>query len=254
MLIKCLKFIYLNKSGRNLSGQVTVRGRGNRRYHANCHINRSYFLMGVRNVVLWVGFLNYCTSYVMLCRALNSVLFYSVATAGIRFGQELHTGIGSRNVLGYSLPLYSMLLTSNIHSVENKRSSGCIYSRAAGTFSRVVRKHSRTGYVTLRLPSKKINYVKWDCYGTVGIVSNETHFLRKLDKAGVSVGFGFKSKVRGVAMNPVDHPLGGGEGKSSGGRINCSPWGWKTKGPKTVSVVRKRFLTRLRLHIDKNFT
>lgn len=253
MLIKKLKIIYLNSSGHNINGRITVRGRCYKKYFSRFCINKSYRLVGVRNIVLWIGLLNYCSSFIVLYKSLNSILFYSVATSGIKLGQETLISTNARNFIGNSLPLYLISLTSDINSVENERLSGSVYSRAAGTFSRVIRKNSRTGYVVLRLPSKQFNYIKWDCFSTVGIVSNELFFMRKYDKAGVSRKFGFKSKVRGVAMNPVDHPMGGGEGKSSGGRFSCSPWGWKTKGPKTKNNVRNRFLIRLKLRVNKIF-
>lgn len=251
MFIKYLKCISYNKSGRNVNGRITIRGRGHKYYKLLYKVNKSYSLLGVRNIVLWIGLLGYCRSFIILYKSLNSVLFYSIATSGVKLGQEVIHSLYSRNLVGNSLPLYLVALTSNINNIENRRLSGGIFSRSAGTFSRILRKNSRTGYVVLRLPSKKINYIKWDCFSTVGIVSNELFFMRKYDKAGVKRKFGFRPKVRGVAMNPVDHPMGGGEGKSSGGRISCSPWGWKTKGPKTKNKIRKNILLRLKNRVDK---
>ena len=143
------------------------------------------------------------------------------------------------------MPLRNAPLGSVIHAIELKPGKGAQIARAAGTYAQLVAKDG--AYVTLRLRSGEMRKVEADCRATLGEIGNAEHMLRSLGKAGASRWRGVRPTVRGVAMNPVDHPHGGGEGRTSGGRHPCSPWGQPTKGFKTRSnkrtdkmIVRRR--------------
>ena len=140
------------------------------------------------------------------------------------------SGPGSDIRVGNALPLKEIPLGTTVHAVEMVPQKGAQMARSAGTAVQVVAKES--GMVTLRLPSTEVRMVREACRATVGQVGNEDHELIRSGKAGRTRWLGHRPKVRGVAMNPVDHPLGGGEGKASGGRPPVSPWG-KPEGRKT---------------------
>lgn len=251
MLIRNLRYSIVNKGGRNNSGKITLKGRGYKKKFHCYRVRKEQGILGTRNIILWIGKLKQNKANIALVRVSNSMLCYTLSTNNVPAGTELRSGFKCRNIIGNSLPLFCINLTVDIHNVEHKKRSGSCYSRAAGTHMRVMRKHSRLGFVTVKLPSKKLNYIEWDCVGTVGQVSNETHFMFKYGTAGNRRRAGFRPRVRGVAMNPVDHPMGGGEGKSSGGRPSCSPWGWKTKGPKTRSEAKRKNSIKLKNRLNK---
>jgi large subunit ribosomal protein L2 len=133
--------------------------------------------------------------------------------------------------VGNSLPLHRVPLGTLVHNVELKIGRGGQIVRSAGSFAQVLAKEGN--YVTLRLPSGEVRMVHNNCYATIGEVGNSEHENIVIGKAGKSRWLGRRPKVRGVAMNPVDHPHGGGEGKTSGGRHPVSPWGTPAKGFKT---------------------
>ena len=137
---------------------------------------------------------------------------------------------------GCAIPLELVPLGSTVHNVELKAGKGGQMARSAGSGVQVVAKED--GYVTLRLPSTEVRRVRQECLATMGEVGNSDHELQVIGKAGANRWRGKRPKVRGVAMNPVDHPLGGGEGKSSGGRPPVSPWG-KPEGKKTRKRKKK---------------
>ena len=140
--------------------------------------------------------------------------------------------------IGHSLPLAKIPIGSLIHNVSLTITSESKLSRAAGTFSQLLEKTSKYGLIKLRSGENK--YIPIDCYATIGVVSNEYSFIKTLGKAGRSRWLNKRPTVRGVAMNPVDHPHGGGEGKSSGGNRALTPWGKPTKGGKTRKLKTKR--------------
>ena len=138
---------------------------------------------------------------------------------------------GAPDAAGNALPLRNIPLGSTVHNVEMKPGKGGQLARSAGTSVQVLAKDGQ--YVTLRLRSGEMRKVHADCKATIGSVSNSEHSLRSLGKAGATRWRGVRPTVRGAAMNPVDHPHGGGEGRSSGGRHPVTPWGVPTKGHKT---------------------
>ena len=153
----------------------------------------------------------------------------------------MRCGEGAPFSPGNAMPLQFMPDGTIVHNIEIRPGWGGKMMRAAGTSAKLQSKDEK--YALLKLQSGELRKGLLDCRATVGVVSNERHMLRVLGKAGASAWEGRRPKVRGVAMNPVDHPMGGGEGKTSGGRPSCSPWGWYTKGLRTRN--RKQFSSRL---------
>ena len=170
---------------------------------------------------------------------------YIIAPQGLTAGDEVMSGQESPIKTGNTLPLRNIPVGSTVHCIEMKIGKGAQLARSAGTSAQLV---AREGdHATLRLRSGEMRKVLVDCRATIGSVSNPEHSLRKLGKAGATRWRGVRPTVRGVAMNPVDHPHGGGEGRTSGGRHPVSPWGTPTKGYKTRSnkrtdnmIVRRR--------------
>ncbi len=156
---------------------------------------------------------------------------YIVAPAGLSVGQTVVSGAAVDIVVGNALPLKAIPLGTVVHNVEFKPGGGGQMARSAGAGAQLMAKEG--AFALLRVPSGELRRVGVDCYATIGQVGNLEHENISIGKAGRNRWLGWKSHNRGVAMNPVDHPMGGGEGKTSGGRHPTSPWGWKTKGMKT---------------------
>lgn len=156
---------------------------------------------------------------------------YIIAPKGLNAGDVVESGAAATIKVGNTLPMRNIPVGSVIHCVEMKPGKGAQIARSAGTSVQLVAREGT--YVTLRLRSGEMRKVLADCRATLGEVSNSEHNLRSLGKAGASRWRGVRPTVRGVAMNPVDHPHGGGEGRTSGGRHPVSPWGTPTKGYKT---------------------
>ena len=156
---------------------------------------------------------------------------YIISPEGLSVGDEIVSGEGSPIKTGNSLSLKDMPLGTVVHCIELFPGKGAQMSRSAGTSAQILAIEGR--YVTLRLRSGEVRRVLSDCRATIGSVSNTEHSLRSIGKAGAKRWMGIRPSVRGVAMNPVDHPHGGGEGKTSGGRHPVTPWGVPTKGYKT---------------------
>jgi len=156
---------------------------------------------------------------------------YIVAPAGLAVGQTVVSGAAVDIVVGNALPLKAIPLGTVVHNVEFKPGGGGQMARSAGAGAQLMAKEG--AYALLRVPSGELRRVGVDCYATIGQVGNLEHENISIGKAGRNRWLGWKPHNRGVAMNPVDHPMGGGEGKTSGGRHPTSPWGWKTKGKKT---------------------
>jgi large subunit ribosomal protein L2 len=156
---------------------------------------------------------------------------YILAPVGLAAGDVVLSGEGADIRPGNSLPLRSIPAGSMIHNVELKPGRGGQLVRTAGGAAQLLAKEGH--YATLKLPSGEVRLVRAECRATVGQVGNADHGNVSIGKAGRNRHLGKRPKVRGVAMNPIDHPLGGGEGKSSGGRHPCTPWGIPTKGYRT---------------------
>ena len=156
---------------------------------------------------------------------------YIIAPKNLKIGNIIESGVNAKIKVGHSLPISKIPVGSLIHNISLSKTKKAQYSRSAGTFSRLIEKTSR--YARIILSSVKQLLVDINCFDTLGIVSNEFNFLKTKAKAGRTRWLNRRPVVRGVAMNPIDHPHGGGEGKTSGGRSSVTPWGRPAKNVKT---------------------
>lgn len=236
----------LKKSGgRNNQGHITVwqRGGGHKRRYRRIDFKRDKLHIPGR--VTSIEYDPNRTARIALVTYADGEKRYIIHPKDLKVGDVIVSGPGSDIRVGNALPLGEIPLGTPVHCIELKRGKGAQLCRAAGTSAQVVAKEG--AYVTLKLRSGEVRMVRAECFATIGEVGNAEHELVRIGKAGRSRWLGRRPHVRGVAMNPVDHPLGGGEGKSSGGRPACSPWGKpegrKTRDPKKPSsklIVRGR--------------
>jgi large subunit ribosomal protein L2 len=219
------------KGGRNNSGRITVRfrGGGHKRRYRLVDFKRAKF-----DVVGTVERLEYDpnrSAFIALIRYEDSELAYILAPQRLAVGDQVISGQKVDIKPGNALPLKNIPVGTIIHNVELKAGKGGQLARSAGTYVQLVGKDQ--GYAQLRLSSGELRLVRGECMGTIGAVSNPDQQNISLGKAGRTRWLGFRPHVRGVAMNPIDHPHGGGEGRTSGGRHPVTPWGKPTKGKKT---------------------
>jgi large subunit ribosomal protein L2 len=222
--------------GRNNKGRITTRHRGGGHKQ---HYRIIDFKRGKDGIPCRVERLEYDpnrSSHIALLLYADGERRYIIAPKGVHAGDELLSGITAPIKAGNALPLRNIPVGSIVHCIELKPGKGAQVARSAGTSAQLVAREG--SYATLRLRSGEQRRVLVDCRATVGEVGNSEHSLRSLGKAGASRWRGRRPTVRGVAMNPVDHPHGGGEGRTSGGRHPVSPWGMPTKGYKTRSNKR----------------
>ena len=217
--------------GRNNTGRVTVRhrGGGHRKHYRLIDWKRNKD--GVPGLIERVEYDPNRSANIALVKYRDGERRYILAPKGLEVGAPIMSGASSPISTGNSMPLRNIPVGSVIHCVELKAGKGAQFVRSAGTSCQLVAREGR--YATLRLRSGEMRRVLVDCRATLGEVGNGEHNLRSLGKAGAKRWRGIRPTVRGVAMNPVDHPHGGGEGKTSGGRHPVSPWGVPTKGYKT---------------------
>ena len=222
----------LKKSGgRNAYGRITVRHRGGgapRKYRIVDFNRIDYDIPGK---VAAVEYDPNRSANIALVLYADGERRYIIAPKGVSAGDAIMSGDASPIKAGNTLPLRNIPVGSVVHCIEMKPGKGAQIARSAGTSAQVVARDGQ--YATLRLRSGEMRKILSECRATLGEVSNSEHSLRKLGKAGASRWRGVRPTVRGVAMNPVDHPHGGGEGRTSGGRHPVSPWGMPTKGFKT---------------------
>ncbi|MDZ4257945.1 MAG: 50S ribosomal protein L2 [Gemmatimonadales bacterium] len=226
--------------GRNNQGHITSRhrGGGHKRQYRRIDFKREKY--GIPARVAEIEYDPNRTARIALLVYADGEKRYILHPKGLKQGDVIQSGPGSDVRVGNALPLAEMPLGTTVHNIELKIGKGGAMARSAGTGAQVV---AREGdYVTLRLKSSEMRMVHGRCLATVGEVGNSEHELLSVGKAGKSRWLGKRPHVRGVAMNPVDHPLGGGEGKTSGGRPPVSPWG-KPEGTKTRK--RKKNSNRL---------
>jgi large subunit ribosomal protein L2 len=219
------------KGGRNNRGRITMRRRGGGHKRKYRVIDYRRDKDGIPARVASIEYDPNRSARIALLVYADGEKRYIVAPADIRVGQELMSGEKAIFEVGNCLPLHSIPLGTKVHNVELTPGKGGQMARSAGNGCQLLAKEGR--YVALRLPSGEMRRVLAICRATVGIVGNGEHSNINLGKAGRSRWLGRRPKVRGVAMNPVDHPHGGGEGRTSGGRHPVSPWGTPTKGYKT---------------------
>jgi len=218
-------------SGTNYSGKITSRhkGGGNKTCYRKIDFNRTSTSTGV---VVTIEYDPYRSGNIAsIYNSISKRYSYILSPSGLRVGDILKSGTNANVSNGHSLPISKIPPGSLIHNVivkENKKSQ---VSRSAGTFSQLIEKTPNS--CRIQSSSGEQRYLSPKCFATIGIVSNESWFLTTIGKAGRSRWLNKRPKVRGVAMNPIDHPHGGGEGKTSGGRTSVTPWGKPTKNKKT---------------------
>ena len=235
--------------GRNNLGRVTARHRGGghkRRYRI---VDFKRLKTGVPAVVERLEFDPNRTAFIALIRYEDGELAYILAPQRLAVGDSVVAGPGADIKPGNALPLQNIPVGTIIHNVEMKRGKGGQIARSAGTYAQLIGKDQ--GYAQLRLSSGELRMVRAECMATIGAVSNPDQQNVKIGKAGRTRWLGWRPTVRGVAMNPIDHPHGGGEGKTSGGRHPVTPWGKPTKGKRTRNNKRTDRLIMRRRHRAK---
>jgi len=248
--VKALTEGLRKKGGRNNQGHITARRRGGghkRRYRM---IDFKRMKLDMPATVERIEYDPNRTAFIALIKYEDGELSYILAPQRLNVGDSVVSGSSGVDIKpGNAMPMASMPVGTIIHNVEMKQGKGGQMARSAGTYAQIIGKDQ--GYAQLRLSSGEIRLVRGECMATVGAVSNPDQQNINLGKAGRKRWLGKRPAVRGVAMNPVDHPHGGGEGKTSGGRHPVSPWGMPTKGYKTRKnkrtdnmIVRRRRSTR----------
>jgi large subunit ribosomal protein L2 len=222
----------INKSGgRNVNGHITSwhRGGGHKRLYRKIDFKRDK--LGIPARVAAIDYDPNRSANIALLHYLDGEKRYIIAPAGLKLGDRVQSGDDAEIRAGNALALERIPLGTVLHAIESKPGKGAQLVRAAGMGAQLMAREGR--YATLRMPSGEHRRVHVRCMATIGQVGNTDHENQTVGKAGRSRWKGKRPNVRGVAMNPVDHPMGGGEGKTSGGRHPCTPWGVPTKGHKT---------------------
>jgi large subunit ribosomal protein L2 len=232
--------------GRNNQGRITSRrrGGGHKRYYRIIDFKRDKD--GVQAKVATIEYDPNRSARIALLHYVDGEKRYILAPDGLQVGSTIVSGSNVDIAVGNALPLRNIPPGTPIHNVELKKGKGAQMVRSAGSSAVIMAKEKN--YAQVRLPSGEVRLVHLDCKATVGVVGNTDHKNITIGKAGRSRWLGRRPKVRGVAMNPIDHPHGGGEGRTSGGRHPVTPWGVPTKGYKTIKkrkpsdkyIVRRR--------------
>jgi len=219
------------KNGRNNNGRITVRhqGGGNKRLYRTIDFKRNKDIVPAS--VATIEYDPNRSARIALLHYNDGEKRYIIAPIGLKVGDKVQSGLGADIKSGNTLPLKDMPVGTVIHNIELRPGKGGQMVRSAGAFAQLLAKEIK--YCHVRLPSGEIRLVKSECRATIGQVSNQEHENISIGKAGRKRWLGVRPTVRGVAMNPVDHPMGGGEGRTSGGRHPVTPWGKPTKGYKT---------------------
>jgi len=224
--------VALRKSGgRNNLGRITARhiGGGHKRRYRIIDFKRNKH--GIPANVFSIEYDPNRSARIALLHYADGEKRYIIAPNGLKVGDKISSGSGSEISVGNALPLKEMPLGSFVHNVEIKPGKGGQLGRSAGSSLQLMAKEGN--FAQLKMPSGEVRLININCLATYGMVGNSEHENISLGKAGRTRWLGRRSYVRGVAMNPVDHPMGGGEGKTSGGGHPVSPWGQKSKGLKT---------------------
>ena len=226
-LLKALK----KSGGRNAHGRITLRhrGGGHKRHYRIIDFKRDK--TGVPAKVAAIEYDPNRSSRIALLNYADGEKRYILAPVGLKVADIVESGPDADIKPGNTLPLKNIPLGTFIHNIELRTGKGGQIVRSAGTYAQLMAKEDR--YALIKLPSGEVRMVLLNCKATIGQLGNVAHENISLGKAGRKRWLGRRPRVRGVAMNPVDHPMGGGEGRSSGGRHPCSPWGMPTKGFKT---------------------
>lgn len=226
-------------------GHITTRhiGGGHKKLYRTIDFKRTK--QDVTAVVERVEYDPNRTAFIALIKYTDNTVAYILAPQRLKAGDKVEAGANADIKPGNALPLQNIPVGTIIHNIEMKPGRGGQLARAAGSYAQLTGKDS--GYALIRLRSGEVRVIRADCMATIGAVSNPDHQNQNIGKAGRKRWMGVKPTVRGVAMNPIDHPHGGGEGRTSGGRHPVTPWGKKTKGKKTRNNKRtEKFVIRHR--------
>jgi large subunit ribosomal protein L2 len=231
---KPVKALTVGKSstgGRNNAGRITsrFRGGGHKQSYRVVDFKRRKF--GVAAAVERLEYDPNRTAFIALLKYADGELAYILAPQRLKVGDQVVAGERVDIKPGNAMPMAAIPVGTIVHNIEMKPGAGGKIARSAGTYAQLVAKDA--GYVQIKLSSGELRLVRAECMATVGAVSNPDHGNEQIGKAGRSRWLGRKPHNRGVAMNPIDHPHGGGEGRTSGGRHPVTPWGKPTKGAKT---------------------
>lgn len=236
---------HTRSGGRNNQGRLTVRHRGGGHKQRYRIIDFKRAKDGVPAVIERLEYDPNRSAHIALLRYQDGERRYIIAPKGVKVGTQILSGEDAPVAPGNCLPLRNIPVGATVHCIEMKPGKGAQMARAAGAGAQLIAREG--SFATLRLRSGEMRRVHTDCRAVIGEVGNHEQNLVKLGKAGATRWHGVRPTVRGVAMNPVDHPHGGGEGRTSGGRHPVSPWGVPTKGHKTRSnkrtdgmIVRRR--------------
>lgn len=231
--------------GRNNHGRITTwnRGGGHKQRYRLVDFKRRK--LDIEATVERIEYDPNRSAFIALIQYVDGEHSYIIAPQRLKVGDKVISGEGSDIKPGNALPLKNIPVGTIVHNVETKIGKGAQFVRSAGAYAQLV---GRDGsHAILKLSSGELRLIRGECFASIGAVSNPDHQNRNYGKAGRSRWLGWKPCVRGVAMNPIDHPHGGGEGRTSGGRHPCTPWGTATKGKKTRSnkrtskyIIRKR--------------
>ena len=218
-------------NGRNNRGVITVRhrGGGNKRFIRIIDFKRDKF--NVPGIIETIEYDPNRSAFIALVKYVDGERRYILATVNMKVGQKILSGAGAEIAEGNCMPLANIPLGTQVHNIELREKKGGQIARSAGAYAEVVAKENNL--VQIKFPSSEVRNVREGCVATIGRVSNADHIDVCIGSAGRKRHMGIRPTVRGVAMNPVDHPMGGGEGKTSGGGHPVSPWGQKAKGLKT---------------------
>jgi len=227
---KLLKVIK-KSGGRNAHGHITIRHRGGGHKRKYRMIDFKRDKTGIPARVAAIEYDPNRSARIALLHYVDGEKRYILAPLQLRVEDVVESGPKADIKPGNNLPLQNIPLGTYIHNIELRAGKGGQIVRSAGTYAQLMAKEDR--YALVKLPSSEVRMVLLNCQATIGQLGNAQHENLSLGKAGRKRWLGRRPKVRGVAMNPVDHPMGGGEGRSSGGRHPCSPWGMPTKGYKT---------------------
>ncbi|MDY0360555.1 MAG: 50S ribosomal protein L2 [Desulforegulaceae bacterium] len=222
----------LNRSaGRNSYGRITVRhkGGGHKRLYRKIDFKRDK--VDIPAKVASIEYDPNRTSRIALLHYVDGEKRYIIAPQDLKVGDVVESGDNVDIKPGNTLPLKNIPLGTHVHNIELRKGQGGQLVRSAGVFAQLLAKEDK--YALIKMPSGEVRMILQTCRATVGQIGNKEHANISIGKAGRNRWKGHRPSVRGVAMNPVDHPMGGGEGRSSGGRHPCSPWGKPTKGYRT---------------------
>jgi len=242
---KALSFGLNKKGGRNNSGRITMRrkGGGAKRLYRLIDFKRNK--LDVKGTVERIEYDPNRTAFIALVKYEDGEKSYILAPQRIKVSDTIISSSSSDIKPGNAMPFTGMPIGTIVHNVELKRGKGGQIARAAGSYAQFVGKDGN--YAQLRLSSGEMRLVRQECMATVGAVSNPDNSNQNLGKAGRNRNKGIRPSVRGVVMNPIDHPHGGGEGRTSGGRHPVTPWGKPTKGARTrINKSTDKYILRSR--------